>query len=418
METLPDGTRLGLFQGFGIELEYMLVDAGTLDVAPVADRLLEAESGASTAECLRGAFAWNNELARHIIEFKTNGPSVQLAPLAEGFAAEVRHANLLLAEQGCRLLPTGMHPWMDPRSETVLWQDEDREIYAAFDRIFFCQGHGWSNLQSMHLNLPFANDAEFGRLHAAIRFLLPILPGLCASSPIRDGRVTGTLDNRLAAYRGNCARVPSVTAAVVPEPVYTIGAYHERILQRIYRDMASLDPAGVLRHEWINARGVIARFERMALEIRVLDTQECPAADLAFAQLIVATLQALCEETWVNLTTIQSRSTTALALAFDSVTREAERTAIHDRRYLEALGFKRSAATVAEAWAGLADRAAAAGRLDAAAERAIEHYLRHGTLATRILSALPDEPSREELRAVFRRLADCLAGNELFSGRD
>ena len=27
----------------------------------------------------------------------------------------------------------------------------------------------------VHLNLPFANDAEFGRLHAAIRFLLPML---------------------------------------------------------------------------------------------------------------------------------------------------------------------------------------------------------------------------------------------------
>jgi carboxylate-amine ligase len=212
METLPEGARLGLFQGFGIELEYMLVDAGNLDVAPVADRLLEAESGAPGSECLRGAFAWNNELARHVIEFKTNGPSTRLAPLAEGFAAEVRHANLLLAGQGCRLLPTGMHPWMDPGRETVLWQDEDRQIYAAFDRIFACQGHGWSNLQSMHLNLPFADDAEFGRLHAAIRFLLPILPGLCASSPVRDGGLPGrwTIGSPLtAATVRACRRSPA-----------------------------------------------------------------------------------------------------------------------------------------------------------------------------------------------------------------
>ena len=61
----------------------------------------------------------------------------------------------------------------------------------AFDRIFSCQGHGWANLQSMHINLPFADDAEFGRLHAAIRFLLPLLPGLTASSPVMDGAVTG-----------------------------------------------------------------------------------------------------------------------------------------------------------------------------------------------------------------------------------
>jgi carboxylate-amine ligase len=212
--------------------------------------------------------------------------------------------------------------------------------------------------------------------------------------------------------------VPSVTGAVIPESVYTIGAYHEQILDRIYRDMAPLDPDGVLRHEWINARGVIARFERMALEIRVLDTQECPAADLSFAQLIVAALQFLCDEAWVDLAALRNRSTESLARAFEAVMRDAERTAIHDRRYLEALGLQRSEASVAGVWAALADNAADSGRLDATAERAIEHYLRHGSLATRIVSALSPEPSREELAAVYRRLADCLAGNELFSGRD
>ena len=31
--------------------------------------------------------------------------------------------------------------------------------------------------------VPFADDAEFGRLHAAIRLALPIAPGIAASSP-------------------------------------------------------------------------------------------------------------------------------------------------------------------------------------------------------------------------------------------
>ena len=34
------------------------------------------------------------------------------------------------------------------------------------------------------LNLPFSSDEEFGRLHAAIRLLLPLLPALAASSPL------------------------------------------------------------------------------------------------------------------------------------------------------------------------------------------------------------------------------------------
>ena len=79
---------------------------------------------------------------------------------------------------GCTLLPGGVHPWMDPSKETRLWPHEYNEVYRSFDRIFGCAGHGWSNLQSTHLNLPFADDDEFGRLHAAIRAILPLLPAL------------------------------------------------------------------------------------------------------------------------------------------------------------------------------------------------------------------------------------------------
>jgi hypothetical protein len=48
---------LGLFEGFGIELEYMIVDAGTLDVRPIADRLIEAEYGSVRSEIERGSLA-------------------------------------------------------------------------------------------------------------------------------------------------------------------------------------------------------------------------------------------------------------------------------------------------------------------------------------------------------------------------
>src|SRR5678809_520166 len=90
---------------------------------------------------------------------------------------------------------------MNPERETRLWPHEDNEIYEAFDRVFGCTGHGWSNLQCTHLNLPFAGDAEFARLHAAIRLVLPIIPALAASSPILDSRLTGLMDTRLHCYR-------------------------------------------------------------------------------------------------------------------------------------------------------------------------------------------------------------------------
>ena len=112
-----DERPLGLFEGYGVELEYMIVDAETLDVRPIADRVIAAESGSIENEIERGSFAWSNELARHVIELKTNGPVHGLAGLAAGFGAEIQRVEGLLARFGARLLPTGMHPWMDPTRE-------------------------------------------------------------------------------------------------------------------------------------------------------------------------------------------------------------------------------------------------------------------------------------------------------------
>jgi gamma-glutamyl:cysteine ligase YbdK (ATP-grasp superfamily) len=246
---------------------------------------------------------------------------------------------------------------------------------------------------------------------------MPLLPGLAASSPVMDGVVTGTADNRLAVYRNNCAKIPSVTGAVVPEPVFGIAQYEKEILGRIYADLAPHDPGGVLAEEWVNARGAIARFDRMAIEIRVLDVQECPAMDLAFARVIIAALRALCAERWASLDSVQQWRTADLARYYDAAVAGAEATDIHDSRYLAAVGYPGSHARASQVWGHLAERAAEAGALDREAERSLEHYLREGSLATRIVRALPQEPTRADLAHVYRELCDCLADGRPFSAR-
>ncbi len=91
-------------------------------------------------------------------------------------------------------------------SRDAAWPHEYSPVYEAYDRIFDCRGHGWANPQSVHLNLPLTGDDEFGRLRAAIRLLLPIMPALAASSPVIDGRLTGLMDSRLEVYRTNRRR--------------------------------------------------------------------------------------------------------------------------------------------------------------------------------------------------------------------
>ncbi len=176
-------SHLRLFQGYGVELEYMVVDAETLQILPVVDRILESVAGTITSEVEMGPLAWSNELVLHVIELKTNGPAPTLEGLDALFQGDVARISEILEGMGGILLPTAMHPWMDPKTETTLWPHEYSPVYESYDRIFGCQGHGWSNLQSTHLNLPFGDDEEFGRLHASIRLLLPLLPALAASSP-------------------------------------------------------------------------------------------------------------------------------------------------------------------------------------------------------------------------------------------
>jgi glutamate---cysteine ligase / carboxylate-amine ligase len=415
-ESRPDQTAepLGLFAAYGIELEYMIVDADSLDVDASADELLESVAGELTDEYENGAIAWNNELALHVVELKCNGPQRRLAGLEQDFQSNVALANEHLERRGRRLMPSAMHPWMDPATVRI-WPHGKRRVYEAFDRIFGCRGHGWANLQSAHINLPFANDEEFARLHAAIRFLIPVLPALCASSPVIDGERNGIADNRLAVYRGNCARIPSVTGQVVPEPVRSIDEYHDRVLAPIYRDLAPHDPEGRLHHEWVNARGAIARFERMAIEIRVLDVQECPAADVARAAVISAVLEALCESTWCEVAKLNGWDTAELAALLRSAEKDAERAEITRREYLSSLGVAGASATLHRLWERLIDHAAARGALDDSAGRIAEHYLREGTLATRISTALGRGSDRGALARVYGQLCDALASGTSYS---
>jgi len=410
------GSAKGLFQAYGLEMEYMLVDAGTLDVAPIADEVLCREAGKLSNEVEKGIMAWSNELALHVIEIKNSGPVEEMAGLVAKFQEQVASIRLQAAHFGASLLPSAMHPWMDPHRETKLWPHGNRDIYNTYDRIFNCQGHGWSNVQSTHLNLGFASDEEFGRLHAAIRLLLPIMPAIAASSPIVAGQVTGLLDTRLSYYRVNQRPVPSITGLVIPEQVFSEAEYEREIYGRISADIAPLDPDGILEALWLNSRGAIARFDRNAIEIRVLDIQECPLADVTVALFISAVLKRLVEERWNSWTEQKKAQVPPLADLFEKVIVSGEETVIESADYLRFFGIHEAGRiTVGELWQELAS---ACGQELAQAgteiEGAVDSILGHGPLARRILKAAGPVPSGERLKEVYRELAGCLAQGRLF----
>jgi gamma-glutamyl:cysteine ligase YbdK (ATP-grasp superfamily) len=347
-----------------------------------------------------------------VIELKTARPVPGFAGLAARFQGNVREITAILRTLGARLMPGGMHPWMDPARELTLWPHENTEIYRAFDRIFGCQGHGWANLQSTHLNLPFRGDAEFAALHDAIRLVLPLVPALAAASPVLDGAPGPALDNRLLAYRENARNVPSVAGGLVPERVASRAEYREKILGRIYADLRQSDPEGVLRHEWVNARGAIARFERGSIEVRVIDAQECVRSDLAVAAAVAAAVRRVAEH---------GAASGAPAPDDDVLRQTLERTihvgseaVISDPAYLAALGLGDARlARGREVW-----RRLAADVLDdpsvAELRAALELIVERGTLAERLRRALGVDPSRAQLHEVYGRLCDCVERGEVF----
>lgn len=404
-----------LFSCVGIEIELMIVDVETLDVRPLADRVLRSPDGRVVSELEVGPLAWSNELVAHVVELKTNGPAAAIdTDLLAAFVDDVDRIARILAEHGARLLPTAMHPWMEPVTEATLWQHEHGAVYRAYDRIFGCQGHGWSNLQSLHLNLPFAGDRDFARLHSAIRLLLPMLPALAASSPLVEGRFTGILDNRMHFYGGNSARVPSVVGAVVPEPVLSRADYQRLILSPMYDDIAPLDPQGILRQEFLNSRGAIARFDRGSIEIRVIDSQECPRADLSIAAGVVAVLRLLVDGS-VGPVGVDVPMQPLVDLLNRTI-RDGARAQVEDASLLALWGIPAPPpVTAGEVWRQWIERSLEEGLLEPDPwGSTLLHLVDMGPLAERIHAALGSDPSRPEIADVYCRLADCLRDDQLF----
>ena len=408
-------SRWNLFEAFGVELEYMIVATDTLDVLPVTDKLIEAESGSIQSEIDLGKISWSNELALHVIELKTTAPEADLTLLAGDFQQHVARINRQLAKlnPAGQLMPSAMHPWMDPFREMQLWPHEYSSVYEAYNRIFDCRGHGWANLQSVHLNLPFNGDEQFGRLHAAVRLLLPILPGLAASSPVKDGRLTGLMDSRLDVYQGNSARIPSLAGRVIPEPVFTEEDYRRKIFQRMYDDITPLDPDGVLQDEFLNSRGAIARFDRGSIEIRVIDIQECPAADLAVLQATVAVLKALCNEQWSTITSQQSLNVEPLYTILSASIRDADEALIENTEYLRLFGYHDSQCTVKQLWRYLMKQTTP--NLNPDSEHALEVILSLGPLARRLVGSFSDSTANRNCQQrTYKELCHRLQAGEMY----
>jgi len=407
--------RLHLFQAYGIELEYMIVDRDTLEVRPITDELLKHEIGSYASDFENGIVTWSNELVLHVVELKSTNPEVNLTALEHAFSDNVKRINTILSPWNAMLLPSAAHPFMNPIADTQLWPHENNEVYTIYNKIFDCRGHGWSNLQSTHLNLPFYDDEEFAKLHAAVRMVLPLLPALCASSPILDGKFTGQLNTRLKYYKVNQAKLPSITGRVIPEAVFSKRNYLNSVYDKIKTEISPYDPENILNPIWVNSRGAIPRFDRGSIEIRIMDIQECPAADMAIVTLVIETLKSLVRGTLMDLDTQIKWRTEPLVQILDRTIDKAELAVIDDREFLSGFGFEGENATAGKLWKHILDKLIDSGNpLLQQWKREIDVILTQGTLGTRMLKTLAGAQDHDSIIALYKKLADCLGQNKMF----
>lgn len=409
------------FEVAGLEIEYAVVDRDLNAVSLVAPAL-RAIAGRPISDVEVGSVAFSNEIADHVIEVKMPEPAASLAQAEVQLVEGVQRFSAVLRDEfGARLLPTGMHPWIDPRRARI-WTRSNSRIYQTYARLFDVQTHGWLNVQSTHLNLPMGRGEEAVAMMNAAALLIPYLPALAASSPMHDGELQEAVDSRLAWILRHQARIPESQGCIVPEYTSSVAEYRRSILTPMYQALDELPDASAVRHEFFNARGAVFKFSRRAMEIRVLDTQECVKLDVAVAVFVRAVLRSLARSVVRRRTPFPPYA--MLVQDFHATVLHGSQARVRANHL--ARGLARDAEgmiPVKQVLHSLLERARRSARRDE--EEYLElmgRMIASGTLSERIRDVLLPAASDEErftetARRIYIELADCLDANEPWSGR-
>ncbi len=334
----------------------------------------------------------------HVLEIKPNLPFASPEAFEETMCNAVLFmSDFLQRKCNAHLLGTGMHPLLR-LEETGVWPHRHRQIYRVYSKLFNLHQHGWLNIQSFQLNLPYANEQDGIKLHNLLANIIPYLPAITASSPIYESKFGPNIDNRLAFYKLNQHEIPSVTGDVIPEYVSSLNEYRTQIIEKYSSEMARAGADElILRKDWVNSHGVIFRFDRKAVEIRVMDEQECVKSDVAISCFIRSLLRGLLNEN------PQLLPHEVLVKDYDSIVTEG----------LRASPSGRPARAVCQAFYGIAWKSASKEEkkyLPLVKER-IERGSLSETIRGRVEKKAQKTSFREAVISVYSKLAESLIQN-------
>lgn len=264
---------------------------------PIVDKIIKDFRGRIVNFVEQPNFTFGKELQLHVMEIKPNEPFKSPVEFEENMhKAVLAIADFLERKYKASLLGTGMHPLLKLK-DTGIWPHRHKQIYQAYSKVFNLKQHGWLNIQSFQLNLPYSSEKDAVLVHNLLAEICTYLPAICASSPLFEGHLGNYVDTRLHFYMLNQKEVPSITGDVVPEYVSSFRQYKEDIIGKYSLDLVKAGVNDYLPYQdWVNSRGVIFRFDRRAVEIRVMDEQECVKSDVALSCFVRALLRGLLKD--------------------------------------------------------------------------------------------------------------------------
>lgn len=139
--------------------------------------------------------------------------------------------------------------------------------------------------------------------------------------------------------------------------------------------------------------------------------------DIAIARAATAVIQAMVEETWIDLEEQQAWREDDLERILLSTITDAGHAIIDDPRFQRAFGLETASIRARELWEHLVEDQVETRPEHASAAPELRLILEEGCLARRIVGAVGPSPSRERLEVVYSHLAHCLKAGEPFSGQ-
>jgi glutamate---cysteine ligase / carboxylate-amine ligase len=245
----------------GLEEEFAVLDAVTLDMVPRFEELRDAADG-RLAESISG------ELISSEIEIRSGrGDDLNDALSRQ---RDFRRALFALADRhGIALGAAGTHPWADFRAQPFIDTEHYRRV--ADELRYVAQRNSTFSLH-VHVGV---NDLERAVLVCdRLRDVLPLLLAVSASSPYLDGQDAGLHSARTQAFTKNFPRCG------IPDSYGGWRSYRE-YLELLIRTRSIVEYTQV----WWSVR---PHLTFGTVEVRICDAQPSAAESEALAALIVA----------------------------------------------------------------------------------------------------------------------------------